>query len=85
MSLLKTTPHRMEKGEPSATEIARAIRAAFEREADDDAAAVSIHVSGHTVILSGTVASWYERDDAERVAANAPGARGVINQLTIRT
>jgi osmotically-inducible protein OsmY len=70
--------------EPSATDITRGIRRAFRREADEDARDVSVEVTGHTVILRGSVGSWYEREDAERVAANSTGTRNVINQLTIR-
>ena len=85
MSFLETLRHRTHTlTEPSATQIAGDIRRAFRREADEDAEEITVEVTGHTVILRGTVSSWYEREDAERVAANAPGTRGVINELTIR-
>jgi osmotically-inducible protein OsmY len=37
---------------------------------DDD---IDVEVAGTTVILTGTVKSWYQRDQAEKMAWNAPG------------
>ena len=40
-------------------------------------------VVGNEVILSGTVRSWAEREEAERVAWSAPGVTKVTNLITV--
>lgn len=44
---------------------------------------IQVIVSGHKVILKGTVSSFYEKDEAERIAFNAPGVWAVDNDLVI--
>lgn len=44
---------------------------------------IHVRVSGHKVILNGTVNSFYERGEAERMAWNAPGVSTVDNELVI--
>ncbi|MFC3501112.1 BON domain-containing protein [Micromonospora krabiensis] len=44
---------------------------------------VSVAVDGDTLVLSGVVRSWWERDQAERVAWSAPGVRAVEDQLLV--
>ncbi len=44
---------------------------------------INVAVSGNKVTLTGTVNSWYEKDEAERIAFNAPGVWFVDNELTI--
>lgn len=44
---------------------------------------IHVKVSGTTVTLSGTVSSWYERDEAGRIAWAAPGIWYVKNDLDI--
>jgi osmotically-inducible protein OsmY len=44
---------------------------------------INVNVSGNIVTLSGTVNSWYQKDEAERIAHNAPGVWAVYNELTI--
>ncbi|MER7890591.1 BON domain-containing protein [Micromonospora sp. NPDC094482] len=44
---------------------------------------VSVAVDGDTLVLSGVVRSWWERDQAERVAWSAPGVRAVESQLLV--
>jgi osmotically-inducible protein OsmY len=40
-------------------------------------------VSGNSVTLNGIVHSYYQRDEAARIAWNAPGVRAVNNELLI--
>ena len=48
--------------------------------ADQD---ILVNVSGHKVTLSGTVTSWYQKDEAARIAWGAPGVWTVDNELVI--
>ncbi len=48
--------------------------------ADQD---ILVKVSGHNVTLSGTVTSWYQKDEAGRIAWGAPGVWTVDNELVI--
>ena len=47
---------------------------------DDD---IDVTVVGSKVTLTGTVDSWYQKDEAGRIAWNAPGVEKVINDLVI--
>ena len=44
---------------------------------------ILVKVSGHKVTLSGTVNSWYQKNEAARTAWNAPGVWTVENDLVI--
>jgi osmotically-inducible protein OsmY len=44
---------------------------------------IDISVSGHTATLTGSVDSWYQKDEAGRIAFNAPGVWSVDNELTV--
>lgn len=44
---------------------------------------INVSVSGTTVTLSGTVNSWYEKGEAERIAWNTPGIWHVKNELEV--
>ncbi len=44
---------------------------------------IEVVVSDNRVILKGTVSSWYQRDEAGRIAWNAPGVWAVDNELLI--
>ncbi len=64
-------------------EIRRKIEDAFRRSAEIDASRVTVEANGSEVILRGTVKSWAEREEAERVAWAAPGVTKVDNRVTI--
>lgn len=64
-------------------EIRRKIEDAFRRSAEVDASRVTVEANGSEVILRGTVKSWAEREEAERVAWAAPGVTKVDNRVTI--
>ncbi len=48
-----------------------------------DSSDVNVDVSGTTVTLKGTVHSWYQRDEAARIAWNTPGIWHVKNELVV--
>lgn len=48
-----------------------------------DGADISVLVSGTTVTLSGTVDSWYQKDEAGHIAWKTPGIRSVRNELAV--
>ena len=44
---------------------------------------VRVTVSGKTVTLNGLVNSYYQKEEAERIAWQAPGVNTVVNELAI--
>jgi osmotically-inducible protein OsmY len=44
---------------------------------------IKVAVSGTTVALSGTVSSWYQKEEAGRIAWNTPGIWNVNNDLKV--
>ena len=42
-----------------------------------------MEVSGTTIRLSGTLKSWYQRDEAEKIGWAAPGVRAVKKDLLV--
>ncbi|CAM3575801.1 BON domain-containing protein [Flavobacterium psychrophilum] len=44
---------------------------------------IKVEVKANEVTLSGTVDSYYEKDEAERIAWNAPGVISVNNELAL--
>ena len=65
------------------TEIRQKIAEAFRRSAALDANRITVETKGSEVILKGTVRSWAERQEAERVAWAAPGVTKVENRIAI--
>jgi osmotically-inducible protein OsmY len=59
------------------------IEQALLRSAELDAKRIAVEVDGSKVVLSGTVRSWAEREEAERQAWLAPGVTAVDNRITI--
>jgi osmotically-inducible protein OsmY len=59
------------------------IEKTFVRQATLDANNIDVETDGSTVILRGTVRSWAERRDAERIALSAPGVTSVKNEIKI--
>jgi osmotically-inducible protein OsmY len=69
------------KVEPS--DLKRKIQEAFKRNAEVDANRITVETSGSEVVLKGTVRSWIERDEAERVAWSAPGITKVDDRIVV--
>ncbi len=61
------------------TDIWKKIQEALKRNAEVDA--ITVETNGGEVILSGTVRSWLERHEAERVAWSAPGVTKVEDRI----
>lgn len=59
------------------------IEEAMHRSAEFDNERILVEAAGSEVILKGTVGSWTERDEAERVAWRAPGVTNVTNRITV--
>jgi osmotically-inducible protein OsmY len=69
------------RAEPS--EIKRRIMDAFKRNAEVDASRIVVEAKGSEVVLKGTVRSWIEREEAERVAWSAPGVTKVEDRIVV--
>jgi osmotically-inducible protein OsmY len=64
-------------------QIKKKIQEAFRRNAELDANRIMVETNGSEVILKGTVRSWIEREEAERVAWSAPGVTKVVDQIIV--
>lgn len=65
------------------SDVTAKIEAAFRRSAEVDARRISVNARDGTVILSGNVHSWAERQEAERAAWAAPGVTQVDDRLAV--
>jgi osmotically-inducible protein OsmY len=60
-----------------------AVECALERSWSIDDEDVDVKVKGNRVTLTGTVSSLYQKDEAGRLAWNAPGVYSVDNELLV--
>ncbi len=67
----------------SPLELKNRIADALTRSAEVDAGGVVVEIDGDKVTLRGTVRSWAEREEAERVAWSAPGVAHVVNEIVV--
>lgn len=72
------------RSRPSRDELRHRIESALVRSVETDAEGINIEVQDETIILEGTVRSWLEREEAERVAWSAPGITAVHNHISVR-
>jgi osmotically-inducible protein OsmY len=70
---------------PSAapTDLKKKIEQALVRSARLDAQGITVEIQGTTAILKGSVRSWAERQEAQRIAWLAPGITNVDNRITV--
>ena len=66
-----------------ASDVQKKIKAAFERNADVEAAKIVVATDGSKVTLSGKVDSYYQRTLAENTAWSAPGVTHVHDHITV--
>jgi osmotically-inducible protein OsmY len=59
------------------------IEDALVRNAELDANNIRVEIQGSKAILTGTVRSWAESQEAQRVAWQAPGITDVDNRITV--
>lgn len=76
-NIIRTRPNV----KPSA--IRKQIEQALVRSAETDARRIYVEVEGPRVILKGSVRTWAELRDAERVAWSAPGVESVDDRIVI--
>jgi len=69
---------------PSPTHLKQEIEHALVRSAELDAKSIQVEVREGKVGIRGTVQSWAEREEAERVAWRGQGVTTVENQLVIK-
>ena len=60
-----------------------AIESALARNWSVSNEAIKVTVSDHKATLTGTVGSWYQKDEAGRIAWSAPGVWNVGNELVV--
>ncbi len=59
------------------------VENAFGRSWSVDDSDIDVAVAGTTVTLTGTVNSWYQKEEAGRIAWNTPGIWHVVNELAV--
>jgi osmotically-inducible protein OsmY len=65
------------------TDLKKKIEEGLVRSAQLDAQGITVEIKGSTAILKGSVRSWAERQEAQRIAWLAPGIANVENKITL--
>lgn len=66
---------------PTSIEIKSKIRSAFIRHANIDSDKIKVKIDGNNVILTGSVNSLVEYEEAEQSALSTPGVKSIENKL----
>jgi osmotically-inducible protein OsmY len=61
----------------------KAVEDAISRSLSVNDSDINVSVSGETVTLTGTVNSWYQKEEAGRIAWNTPGISHTNNELQV--
>jgi osmotically-inducible protein OsmY len=77
MNHITLGPHAVER------DVRHRIVEALHRSADIDARHITVTVVGDQAVLTGTVATWLQREAAERAADDAPGIAQVENRIVV--
>jgi len=67
----------------SSVDVKSKIEAALKRTAEIDARRINVAITDSKVILSGSVHSWFEREEARRAAWSAPGVKEVDDRIAL--
>lgn len=67
----------------STADVRKKIEAAFRRSAEIDSRRIRVDTTNGKAILSGSVRSWAEREEAQNAAWAAPGVTAVENNITV--
>ena len=66
------------------TDVSNRIKDALARQAEREARAIEVSITGSTATLRGAVHSWAERNAAQGAAWSAPGVTLVVNELKVQ-
>jgi VCBS repeat-containing protein len=79
LNYIVIAPHAVER------DVRHRIVEALHRNANLDSRNITVSISGDTAVLTGAVASWLQRESAERAAFDAPGIARVDNRIAVES